>query len=104
MCRFENFLWAHHNPAEVLEEWAEDVTSAIARLAFSADLDPSDIVFTLSPTVLSYVRDAHEFFRTPLEMRDPGELVTEFYPGAALSEEELRWVAIHIQSAIIPSC
>lgn len=104
MCRFENFLWAHHNPAECLEEWADETTEAVFRLSVVADLDPSEILLPLSPTVLSYVRNAHEWFRTPLSERDPREVSKEFYPGAALSDGELRWVAIHIQSSLIPSC
>lgn len=104
MCRFENWLWRHHNPAEVLEEWADATTEAVFALSVVADLDPTDIVLPLSPIVLSYVRHAHEFFRTPVEERGENEVVREFYSGDALSEDELRWVAIHIQSNIIPAC
>lgn len=104
MCRFENFLWKHFNPAEVLEEWADETTDAVFRLSVVADLDPSEILLPLSPTVLSYVRNAHEWFRTPLSERDPREVSKDFYEGDALSDGELRWVAIHIQSALIPSC
>ncbi|MCM1066813.1 MAG: hypothetical protein NC418_04465 [Muribaculaceae bacterium] len=103
MCRFENFLWRHHNPAECLEDFAEQTTKSLFWLSVITELDPTEIVLPLSPTVLSYVRHAHEFFRTPVDERGVNEIEREFYPGAALSEEELRWVALHIQSAIIPA-
>ena len=103
MLRFENFLWQHHNPAECLEDFAEQTTEAVFRLSVVADLDPTEIVLPLSPTVLSYVRHAHEFFRTPVEERGENEIEREFYPGDALSEDELRWVALHVQSSIIPA-
>lgn len=38
-----------------------------------------------------------------MEMRQPGENIFGFYPGIALTQDELRWVALHIQSAIIPA-
>lgn len=103
MMRFENFLWSHHNPAEVLEDWADDATSGIMRLAVLCDLDPCDISLPLSPVVLDYVRHAHEWFRTPLSERDENEVSRDFYPGAALSDDELRWVARHVQDGIIPA-
>lgn len=103
MLRFENFLWRHHNPAECLEGFAEQTTEAVFRLSVVADLDPTEIVLPLSPTVLSYVRQAHEFFRTPVEERGENEIMREFYPGDALSEDELRWVALHIQADLIPA-
>lgn len=101
--RFENFLWKHHNPSEVLEEWAQDVTAAIAHLSVVSGIDPCDIDLPLSDAVLDYVRNAHEFFRIPLSDRDPNEILTDFYPGDALSDDELRWVARHIQGCIIPA-
>lgn len=104
MLRFENFLWEHHNPAECLEDFAEQITEAVFRLSVVANLDPTEIVLPLSPTVLNYVRFAHEWFRTPLEERDSHEVSRDFYPGCALTDEELRWVAVHIQSEIIPAC
>lgn len=103
MVRFENFLWQHHNPAECLEDFAEKTTDAIIGLSVVADLAPTEIVLPLSPVVLSFVRHAHEFFRTPVEERGENEFLREFYSGAALSEDELRWVAVHVQSALIPA-
>lgn len=103
ICRFENFLWRHHNPAECLEEFAEQITEAIFCLSVVADLDPTEIVLPLSPIVLSYVTHAHEFFRTPVEERGANEIECAFYPGDALSEDELRWVARHIQADLIPA-
>lgn len=103
MVRFENFLWKHHNPAEVLEEWALNATECIARLAVTCELDPSSVQLPLSPIVESYVRNAHEWFRTPLSERGENEFIRDFYPGDALSDAELRWVAVHIQNGIIPA-
>lgn len=103
MLKFENFLWAHHNPAECLQDWAEQTTEAVFRLSVVANLDPTEVVLPLSPVVFSYVRHAHDWFRTPLSERDENEISRDFYPGAALSENELRWVAVHIQSALIPA-
>lgn len=57
----------------------------------------------LSDAVDDYVRFAHEWFRTPLTERSNGEIEHNFYPGVELTEEELRWVAVHIQNALIPA-
>ena len=103
MLRFENFLWANFNPAEVLEEWADKATSGIMRLAVDCDLDPSDVVLPLSPVVLGYVLHAHDWFRTPLSERDANDITRDFYPGAPLTDDELRWVARHVQDGIIPA-
>ena len=103
MMRFENFLWQHHNPAEVLEDWADKATEGIMRLAVSCMLDPSEVQLPLSPVVDGYVRYAHEFFRIPVEERGEDEIVRDFYPGAELTDDELRWVARHIQDGIIPA-
>lgn len=103
MLRFENFLWQHHNPAECLEDWAEKATVGIMRLAVECELDPSDVQLPLSPVVHSYVRLAHEWFRTPLSERRPDEISRDFYPGCALTDAELRWVAVHIQNALVPA-
>lgn len=103
MMRFENFLWQHHNPAEVLEDWADKATEGIMRLAVSCMLDPSEVQLPLSPVVDGYVRHAHEFFRIPVEERGEDEIVRDFYPGAELTDDELRWVARHIQDGIIPA-
>lgn len=103
MVRFENFLWQHHNPAEVLEDWAEKATEGIVRLSIACEFDPSEVQLPLSPVVDGYVRHAHEWFRIPLSKRDPNEISRDFYPGSALTDIELRWVAIHIQNAIIPA-
>lgn len=103
MVRFENFLWQHHNPAEVLEDWAEKATEGIVCLSVTCELDPSEVRLPLSPVVDAYVRNAHEWFRTPLSERDPNEIIRDFYPGVALTDTELRWVAVHIQNALIPA-
>lgn len=103
MCRFENFLWAHHNPAEVLEDFADRATQGIFALSVACELDPSDIILPLAPEVREYVRHAHEWFRTPLSERDPDEISRDVYSGEPLTEDELRWVAVHIQSSIIPA-
>lgn len=104
MLRFENWLWEHYNPAEVFEDWADKTTEAIMALAIAADLDPSDIVLPLSEEgIFTPICGLHDFLRTPVEERDPSEVCRDFYPGVALSEGELRWVALHIQSALIPS-
>ena len=103
MVRFENFLWSHHNPAEVLEDWADKATSGIVRLSLDCDLDPSDVLLPLSPVVLDYVRHAHDWFRTPLSERDEDEMSRYFYPGVPLTDDELRWVARHVQDGIIPA-
>lgn len=103
MVSFENFLWAHHNPAEVLEEWAMKATEGIMTLSVSCSLDPTGIRLPLSPFVESFVRNAHEFFSTPLSERDENEMIQDFYPGVALTDDELRWVAVHIQNALIPA-
>lgn len=105
MCAFENFLWTHFNPAEVLEEWAGETTEAVMRLAIVAECDPSEISLPISDRVLEYVVEAHAFFRTPLEERSPNEgYRTQFFSGPELSQEELRWVARHIQANLIPDC
>lgn len=104
MLRFENFLWAKFNPAEVLEDWVDKATEGIMRLAVSCMLDPSEVQLPLSPVVDGYVRHAHEFFRIPVEERGEDEIVRDFYPGAELTDDELRWVARHIQDALIPDC
>lgn len=104
MCRFENFLWQHFNPAEVLEEWADLATEAVMRFALAFDVNPDEVPLPPSSEVMNYVRYAHEFFRTPLSERDPGEVLLDVYPGEALTEDELRWVARHIQASIIPAC
>lgn len=103
MVRFENFLWKHFNHAEVLEEWADKATEGIFRLSVACELAPSEVQFPLSPVVDGYVKHSHEFFRTPISEREPGECTLDFYPGAALTDDELRWVAVHIQPALIPS-
>ena len=103
MMRFENFLWSHHNPAEVLEEWADKATKSVYNLSADCCLDPYGIVLPLSDAVDDYVRFAHEWFRTPLTERSGGEFNNDFYPGAELTEEELRWVAVHMQNALIPA-
>lgn len=104
MLRFENWMWEHYNPAEVFEDWAEKTTEAVMALAIAADLDPSDIVLPLSEEgIFKPICGLHDFLRTPVEERDPGEICREFYPGVALTKDELRWVALHIQSALIPA-
>lgn len=104
MLRFENWLWEHYNPAEVFEDWAEKTTEAVMALAIAADLDPSEIVLPLSVEgIFKPICGFHDLFRTPLEEREPSDSVFGFYPGVALTKEELRWVAIHIQNALIPA-
>lgn len=104
MLRFENWLWKHYNPAEVFEDWAEKTTEAVMALAIAADLDPSDIVLPLSEnSIFKPPCGIHDFVRTPVEDRPDTELCRDFYPGVALSEDELRWVAIHIQKSLIPA-
>lgn len=103
MLRFENWLWEHYNPAEVFEDWAEKTTEAVFRLSVVADLDPTEIVLPLSDAVFKPLSELHALFRTPLEERDPGECIFDFYPGEALTDDELRWVALHIQSSLIPA-
>lgn len=103
MVRFENFLWKHYNPAEVLEEWADKATDGIMQLSITCNLDPTGIVLPLSPFVETVVRDAHKWFRTPLSERSGDEFNSEFYHGEALTDDELRWIAIHIQNALIPA-
>lgn len=103
MLRFENWMWQHYNPAEVFEGWAEKTTEAVFRLAAAAKLDPSEIILPLSEEgIFKPLCGIHDFVRTPLANRPADELCREFYPGEALTEEELRWVAVHIQSALIP--
>ena len=104
MCRFENWLWQHHNPAEVLEDFADRATEGIFALAVSLELDPTAIVLPLAPEVHAYVVQSHKWFRTPLSERHPLEISRDVYPGEALSDDELRWVARHIQDALIPAC
>lgn len=103
MVCFENFLWEHHNPAEVLEDWAEKATIGIINLSIECSLDPTEIKLPLSSVVDDYVRQAHEWFRTPPPQSDGIKFCRAFYSGDALTDEELRWVAIHIQNAIIPA-
>lgn len=104
MLRFENWLWKHYNPAEVFEDWAEKTTEAVMALAIAADLDPSDIVLPLlENSIFKPLCGIHDFVRTPVEDRPDTELCRDFYPGVALSEDELRWVAIHIQKSLIPA-
>lgn len=103
MLRFENWLWQNYNPAEVFEDWAEKTTEAVMALSVAADLDPSEIMLPLSDAIFKPLCELHALFRTPLEKREPGDSIFGFYPGAALSEQELRWVALHIQSALIPA-
>ncbi len=103
MLRFENWLWKHYNPAEVFGDWADKTTGAVIRLAVAADLDPTEIVLPLSDAIFKPLRELHDLFRTPMDKRQPGDEVFGFYPGEALSEDELRWVALHIQSALIPA-
>ena len=103
MCRFENWLWKHYNPAEVFEDWAEKTTEAVFALSVAADLDPSDIVLPLSDSIFKPICAIHEFARTPVAERSEDEVCYDFYPGAALTDDELRWVALHIQSALIPA-
>lgn len=104
MLCFENWLWKHYNPAEVFEDWAEKTTEAVMALAIAADLDPSDIVLPLSEnSIFKPLCGIHDFVRTPVEDRPDTELCRDFYPGVALSEDELRWVAIHIQKSLIPA-
>lgn len=103
MLRFENWMWQHYNPAEVFEDYAEKTTEAVITLAIAADLDPSDIVLPLSEEgPFKPLCGIHDFVRTPLANRPADELCREFYPGEALTEEELWWVALHIQSSLIP--
>ncbi|MGN0206762.1 MAG: hypothetical protein ACI4BC_05920 [Muribaculaceae bacterium] len=104
MIRFENWLWKHYNPAEVFADWADETTKALMALAEAAELAPSDIVLPLSEKgIYNPLCELHDLFLTPLDKRLPGECVFEFYPGEALTKDELRWVALHIQSAIIPA-
>ena len=103
MLRFENWLWEHYNPAEVFEDWAEKTTEAVMALSIAANLDPTEVVLPLSDAIFKPLRELHDLFRTPLGEREPGECVFDFYPGEALTEDELRWVALHIQSALIPA-
>ncbi len=104
MLRFENWLWQHYNPAEVFEDWASNTTEAIMALAVAAALDPSEIVIPLSEDgIFKPLCALHDFLRTPLSERHPNEVCREFYPGVALTEEELRWVALHIQANLIPA-
>ena len=103
MLRFENWLWEHYNPAEVFEDWAEKTTEAVFRLSVVADLDPTEIVLPLSDAIFKPLSELYILFRTPLEEREPGECIFDFYPGVALTDDELRWVALHIQSALIPA-
>nr|DAW70451.1 MAG TPA: hypothetical protein [Caudoviricetes sp.] len=103
MLRFENWLWQHYNPAEVFEDWADKTTEAVMALSIAADLDPTEIALPLSDAIIKPLRELHNLFRTPLEERDPSECIFGFYPGEALTEDELRWVAVHIQSALIPA-
>lgn len=103
MLRFENWLWEHNNPAEVFEDWAERTTEAVMALSVVSDLDPTEIVLPLSDAIFTPLRELHNLFRTPLAEREPGDGVFDFYPGVALSEDELRWVALHIQSVLIPA-
>lgn len=104
MLRFENWLWEHFNPAEVFEDWAEKTTEAVFRLSVVADLDPTEIVLPLSEeAIFKPIRAIHHDARVPLEERGADETYLDFYPGEALSDDELRWVALHIQSALIPA-
>ena len=103
MLRFENWLWKNYNPAEVFEDWAEKTTEAIMSLSIVAELDPTEIVLPLSDAIFKPLSELHALFRTPVEEREPGERIFGFYPGEALTEEELRWVALHIQSSLIPA-
>lgn len=104
MLRFENWMWENYNPAEVFEDWAEAATEAVFALSVAADLDPTEIVLPLSEKgILEPLRAIHDFVRTPLEKRPDDEVCSAFYPGVALTDDELRWVAMHIQSALIPA-
>lgn len=103
MTRFENWLWVNYNPALIFEDWADKITEAVFALSAVADIDPTEIVLPLSPFIYCKLRELHDLFRTPMEKREPCEIIFGFYPGEALSDEELRWVALHIQSALIPS-
>lgn len=104
MLRFENWMWEHYNPAEVFEEWAKKATEAVFALSVAAGIDPTEIVLPLSEEgIYKPLCELHDFFRTPVERRQENELCDEFYPGVALTDDELRWVALHIQSALIPA-
>ncbi len=104
MLRFENWLWEHYNPAEVFEDWAEKTTEAVMALAVAADLDPSAIVLPLSEEgIYRPLCAIHDLLRIPVEERAYGVISDVFYPGVALTKDELRWVALHIQSALIPA-
>lgn len=79
-------------------------TEAVFALSVAADLDPSEIVLPLSEEgIFKPLCGIHDFVRTPVEDRPDTELCRDFYPGVALSEDELRWVAIHIQNSLIPA-
>lgn len=105
MCRFENWLWQHFNPAEVFEDFADKATEGIFALSVACSLDPSDIVLPLSEEqIFRPICAIHEEVRRPLDQRTGDECCEAFYPGEALSEDELRWVARHIQDALIPAC
>lgn len=103
MLRFENWLWKNYNPAEVFEDWASKTTEAVMRLSIVAELDPTEVVLPLSDAIYLPLREMHHFFRTPVESRPENECFREFYPGVALTDDELRWVALHVQSALIPA-
>ena len=103
MIRFENWLWKNYNPAEVFEDWANAATEAVFALSVAADVDPTEIVLPLSEKgILEPLRLIHDYVRTPVEERDH-DICNAFYPGAALTDDELRWVALHIQSSLIPA-
>lgn len=104
MLRFENWMWQHYNPAEIFEDWAEKTTDAIVALSVAAQLDPSEVVLPLSEEgIYKPLCALHDYLRTPIEDRPNGDFCEAFYPGVALTEDELRWVALHIQSALIPA-
>lgn len=103
MLRFENWLWSNYNPADVFEDWAEKTTEAVIALSIAADLDPTEIVLPLSDAIFKPLSELHALFRTPMEECEPVDSIFGFYPGKALTEDELRWVALHIQSALIPA-
>lgn len=103
MLRFENFLWKYSNPAECLEDWAEETTEALFKLAEVSNVPAHLITLPLSPEILMWVEDMHEFYRTPISERGENETVLDFYSGAKLTEPELIWVATHIQKDLIPA-
>lgn len=101
--RFENFLWEHQNPAECLEDWAWETTEAIKKLSSVSGIPMTQIALPLSSMTYSWVKEMHDFLRTPVSERGENESILDFYSGAELTDDELLWVANHIQSDIIPA-